>query len=62
MSQKPQSSEKEESTVPIFLDEDTPPSPFPTFVTRHTLEELLGTKYSATLESIRSIHKKNERS
>jgi len=50
---KPQpSNEQEESLEPTFLPDDAPPLPFPTFVTKVTLDELFDMKSSDTLESI----------
>ncbi len=56
------SNEQEESSEPIFLSDDTPPSPFPIFVTKVTLDELFDTKSSDTLESILLPPEKKERS
>jgi len=52
---KPQpSNAQEESLEPTFLSDDAPPLPFPTFVTKFTLDELFDMKSSDTLESILS--------
>ncbi|SEE90073.1 hypothetical protein SAMN05216510_4433 [Pseudomonas coleopterorum] len=62
MDHKPPEKPQEPSSVHFIQDDNEPFSPLPDFATRHTLDELLGTKYLATLELIRSIQKKNERS
>ncbi|KPW90616.1 hypothetical protein AMC94_17965 [Pseudomonas amygdali pv. aesculi] len=62
MDRKPPEKPLEPSSVHFVQEEDEPNLPFPTFVTRTTLEELLGTKYSDIMGSTPSTPPKNERS